>query len=833
MSPHRFGDVALQLYDMGWKRIIPVEGKRPLVSGWERLCDEEPERQVIEGWHESFNASGASLVAGSNLILVDCDVKDDTRAAEIATIRHRILGDSPLTRIGDAPKSLAVYRVKGSWAALGRRKFSGTTTYDIADKTKHEAIEIFWRSGQVVFFGIHPDTKLPYYWPDRSPLDLRPDDQAIPAVSSEQVIAFLTEALPIIGGEYRETTRPQGATATSDRPDEASLPPLNERLRRARAYLQGIDGSVSGSDGHGQAFRAVCDLVRGFVLPENEALRLLEEVFNPNCSDANGASYPWSEAELRHKVTDAASNGRKPWGYLLRDVIKITHRLDEMNDHAVRALQRYRELFQRGGQLVHVVSSTVTVAGVSRPTDAFTIHTVAPATLAERLSAVTDFEAFDRRSNQTVKKPPPDQCVKGVLFRKRWDGIRVLDGIVDHPVLRPDGSVLYEHGYDNATRLYCTLTHPFDVPEQPGIDDARRSIADLIDVVCDVPFKTPAHRSAWLAAVLTPFARRAMGGPSPLFLFDGNAPGVGKSLMCDVIAMIVTGRQAVRMTNPKEDEEMRKRISSLVLAGDPLAFIDNVTGTLGTPALNAALTGTIWSDRKLGKTEKLPDLPLAITWYATANNASLDLDTIRRTVPIRIEVEADHPEERKGFKHPQLLAWVAGERWRLLASALTVLQAYCAAGQPDQHLSGFGSYDDWSNWVRSALVWAGEPDPIVGQAELRQNSAGDHCAALAAIIAAIEVIQERVGHVGVKAADLLMEARSEASGCPGLAEAIEEICPTVKPGELPSTRSFGHALKRNRKRFVDEKAIDAVSGRSSDNVQLWTVVQTGRAFEPS
>ena len=44
----------------------------------------------------------------------------------------------------------------------------------------------------------------------------------------------------------------------------------------------------------------------------------------------------------------------------------------------------------------------------------------------------------------------------------------------------------------------------------------------LSDVVCDFPFKSDAHRSAWIASLLTPLARYAFTGPAPLFLMDAN-----------------------------------------------------------------------------------------------------------------------------------------------------------------------------------------------------------------------------------------------------------------------------------------------------------------------
>jgi hypothetical protein len=65
---------------------------------------------------------------------------------------------------------------------------------------------------------------------------------------------------------------------------------------------------VSGQGGHARAFEAACIAVHGFRLDDAAALELLRE-WNQNCTHANGTPYPWSEAELRHKLHSARERG--------------------------------------------------------------------------------------------------------------------------------------------------------------------------------------------------------------------------------------------------------------------------------------------------------------------------------------------------------------------------------------------------------------------------------------------------------------------------------------------------------------------------------------------
>ena len=166
------------------------------------------------------------------------------------------------------------------------------------------------------------------------------------------------------------------------------------------------------------------------------------------------------------------------------------------------------------------------------------------------------------------------------------------------------------------------------IPERPTLGDAKTAAATLLDVVCNFPFATNAHRSSWVASVLTPLSRLAFTCPAPLFLVDSNVRGSGKGLLVDCTAIIVSGRRMTVMTSPRNDEEFRKMITSLVILGDPLGLFDNIDGAFGGAALDAALTGVTWKDRLLGKSEII-ERPLRITFFGTGNNVVLRANTSR------------------------------------------------------------------------------------------------------------------------------------------------------------------------------------------------------------
>lgn len=603
---------------------------------------------------------------------------------------------------------------------------------------------------------------------------------------------------------------------------------------RAARYLDTIPGAVSGQRGHDATYRVACKLVQGFDLPTQQALVPFDE-WNQRCQP------PWEREDLLKKLNDAANEpGRH--GYLLdaggsrrgkddrtgsgedeRPEIIVTAEEHEVNDAAIAALASDRSLYQRGGALVQVVRQPKASKerGIRRPINAPRILPVESAGLRERLSRHAEFYMLRETKEGMEKKRqhPPAFCSPAILARGRWEEIRDLAGVVTSPVLRPDGSILSQPGFDEATGL---LFEPdCDVPtiaENPTKADVAKAVITLLDIVQDFPFANDSHTATWLASVLTPLAQFAFDGPAPLFLIDSNVRGAGKSLLCDVASVIATGLEAPRTAASTVDAEMRKLITAAAIGGDRLILLDNVAGELGGPSLDAALTANRWKDRILGESVNI-ELPLQVVWFATGNNVILVGDACRRVAHVRLHCREENPEERAGFAHPDLKRFVADHRPDLLAAALTVLRGYCAAGRPRMKVTPWGSFEGWSALVREAVVWAGLDDPGEGRQELSKRSDRE-AAALRQLIAGL--VELKPGTAGVTVGEMLDAITLDLHGacrCPKLREAILELCP-AEHGKLPSTRSIGKKLARYRDRVIDGVAIEQLEYQGSSK---WTL----------
>src|SRR5262249_32943208 len=139
-------------------------------------------------------------------------------------------------------------------------------------------------------------------------------------------------------------------------------------------------------------------------------------------------------------------------------------------------------------------------------------------------------------------------------------------------------------------------------------------------------------------------------------------------------------------------------------------------------ALDAALTGTTYQGRILGQSRRTAPLPIHTVFMVSGNNLVLRGDTPRRAIPCRIVPKEEHPEERTGFKIPNLKEHVRARHPELAVAALTILHAYQLAGRPqDRELPTFGSFEAWSDFVRQAVRWAFGHDPCAARAALRSE----------------------------------------------------------------------------------------------------------------
>jgi putative DNA primase/helicase len=303
---------------------------------------------------------------------------------------------------------------------------------------------------------------------------------------------------------------------------------------------------------------------------------------------------------------------------------------------------------------------------------------------------------------------PPRVIAQQYLARVGLWNLPRLAGIITTPTIRPDGTILDTKGYDAATALLLVNppTMP-PIPKHPTRADAVVALALLDGLLDEFKFSDDASRAVALSGMITPLVRGAVP-VAPLHASSAPTYSSGKSYLWDVCAALSIGARCPVIAAGRNEEEMEKRLAAILMTGQPIISIDNVSDALGGDFLAQAISQPRVQSRILGKSEA-PEIESRTTIYGTGNNFRVRADLVRRTLRATIDTEEERPElhEYKGNPFKAILA----ERGRYLAAALTVVRAYIDAGSPDLP-SPLNGFDEWSAMVRGPLLWLGRADPI-------------------------------------------------------------------------------------------------------------------------
>ena len=260
------------------------------------------------------------------------------------------------------------------------------------------------------------------------------------------------------------------------------------------------------------------------------------------------------------------------------------------------------------------------------------------------------------------------------------------------------------------------------IPDQPTKQDALDALALLNDLLAEVDFAEDDNvsLSGAISMLMTPVLRGMMP-VAPMHVVTKPAAGTGGSYMQDITAAIAIGERCpVLSLTLNNDEENEKRLSSAALTGQPIIAIDNFTGTLMGDFLCQLIERPMPQVRLLGKLRAGDHHRTTTASSPTATTSTIGADTVRRTVQISLDANVENPESRTFTRNP--VAEVLADRGRYIAAILTIARAYRVAGLPGK-LPPRLSFEDWSDNVRSALVWLGWPDPRrVDQGGARRRS---------------------------------------------------------------------------------------------------------------
>lgn len=373
-------------------------------------------------------------------------------------------------------------------------------------------------------------------------------------------------------------------------------------------------------------------------------------------------------------------------------------------------------IYQRSKKLVTPVIQEAD-APKGRRTKIAVLNEISDTRLTDHLCQVAFWLRVPEDGNSYLINPPPN-IAKTILGRFGEWKFPHLSGVILTPTLRNDGTIIEDLGYDEQTRLFLLDKPPMPpLKNEPSKHDALECLNQLETLISGFPFVDEASKSVALSAMITPIIRGACS-VVPMHVISAPTPGTGKSYLLDTISYIALGQPCPIMAAGKTEEETEKRLGAALLSGQSIISIDNLNGDLSGDALCQIIERPFVNVRILGKSEQVT-IESRTTLFANGNNIRLTGDITRRAIQCILDAEEERPEMRE-FKFDPVED-VMKDRGQFIAHILTIVRAYIAAGKPNMIKPKLASFEDWSDLVRSCLVWLGRVDPLDTIEKARQE----------------------------------------------------------------------------------------------------------------
>lgn len=282
----------------------------------------------------------------------------------------------------------------------------------------------------------------------------------------------------------------------------------------------------------------------------------------------------------------------------------------------------------------------------------------------------------------------------------------------NNPVFAPDWK-LVEPGYNASSGIYYS-----------GAPIAPREGREYLDrLLADFCFKAPADRANYIAMLLTAVCVPHFIGAKPAALFNGNQPGIGKSILAQIIAILRDGHTVGTISYNPNDEEFEKRFGSVVRRGVTTLIIDNAklrgrNQRIDSACLERSITDAILSFRLLGSSQDIQAENSHI-FCLTANSADISPDLISRSVPINLFFEGA-PSRRK-FSLPNPERYVTEHRVEILGELVGMVEKWKEAGSPRTETASRFNKSGWGDILGGILSVAEIPDFLANIDEMAES----------------------------------------------------------------------------------------------------------------
>lgn len=580
-----------------------------------------------------------------------------------------------------------------------------------------------------------------------------------------------------------------------------------ELLARARAKLHTLPIATEGQNGSKACFRAACTLVRDFGIPPEQAFPLLKE-YGDRCLP------PWSDEELRHKLSDAAKIAQQSpdeVGASAPSAQKTLSAAERMMEIIAACCELWRTADENEPYVtIKMPHDPAGVDGGDAPTAWHQEHHRVRSTEFREALRFIDFEAHGKVVPEQALKEAIDTAAAQGRFRgksyKTYLRVAPVDDSIYLDLGRDswDAVEVDKNGWRIVDSPPCKFRrtpgmHPLPLPVRGGNILSLKelinleSLNDLILIV------------AWLVTVLR--GKR----PFPVLSILGEQ-GSAKSTMSRMVRNLIDPHKAqVKALSRSEHDLIIAAENTLIVAIDNVSHIDEKL----SDSLCRLATGVGFSARKLytDSDERIFDVcrPVIIN---SIGEVITRPDLLERSIVLSIPIipkSQVRTDEEVGERYAALQGEILGA---LLDGVVYALRTYRELELPTKHR--MADFQQWAAAAMPAFGWTAEQ--FLAAHEENIEAAQDTALDSSPIVPAIRLLLKLHGGK--------WPAANQVKGARDLLHELESLPDGPKfktqPGWPQRWTALGRALVR----------LAPTMRRSGINVQTARRLTTGAKVKP-
>ena len=406
-----------------------------------------------------------------------------------------------------------------------------------------------------------------------------------------------------------------------------------------------------------------------------------------------------------------------------------------------------------------------------------------------------------------------------------------IGGVLGHPIVLPSGEIVSEKGFHAGSGFFIWGSGHIDCAPYERYE-AVCALDRLRDgeFLRGFEFASDLDRDIAIGGLVGAVQRRILD-MAPGLLINAAMQSSGKTTLARRIHVILTGRDMPVTTVPTTEEEMVKKITTLLLSNPEVVCFDNFGDglTFRSEIIAMLITSSQFKARLLGSNTEIT-LPSNTLPILTGNNIKLGSDEITRWLDCLLMPNSDRPETRS-FSRPDVVTHAREIRANVLRDVIGIVAGYLTSGNTVDLGSSNGSrFPIWSRNVREPIIWAGGLD--VAAAFERNSEANEQKQALQVLLT---LLHRKFGDETFIASDVAAlcsrngayrefsgEMRGGEINGAVLAEALESLL--CKNPDQP--KSVSHVFRANEKKRV---VIEGVGQRrlkqqNSNLIRGWQLV---------